>query len=132
MELKTLSDSPKEMYRLVRDSLTTGSALELLLFLLCNSNQTWKPEDIVTKMWPTVITISAVKEYLSLFQANGIVSKTQDSTFIYDPSTPELREAINTMAVFYAERPVTVLRLISAPPESRIKLFADAFKLKED
>jgi hypothetical protein len=48
------------------------------------------------------------------------------------PADPALQAHVKTLAQAYEERPVTLIRLIYALRDSKIRSFADAFKLKKD
>jgi hypothetical protein len=47
------------------------------------------------------------------------------------PDDPALRAHVQTLAQAYEQRPVTLIRLIYALRDSKIRSFADAFKLRK-
>lgn len=54
------------------------------------------------------------------------------SRFRYQPATPEQEDAVATLARVYAARRSSVISLIFADPDRRIRTFADAFRLREE
>jgi hypothetical protein len=77
------------------------------------------------------VTLSAAKEYLTLFESHGLVQRDHDG-FRYHGASPDLQAATDALLQAYNERPVTLIRMIYAVADSKIQSFADAFKLKKD
>jgi hypothetical protein len=61
-------------------------------------------------------------KYLQAFRAAGLL----------DEGSEELKAHLATLAKAYEERPVTLVRLIYALHDRKIRSFADAFKLRKD
>ena len=55
-----------------------------------------------------------------------------DESYRYRPASPELAAQVATLAQAYEQRPVTLIRLIYALRDTRIRSFADAFRLRKD
>jgi hypothetical protein len=55
-----------------------------------------------------------------------------DENYRYRPASPELAAHVATLAQAYEQRPVTLIRLIYALRDTRIRSFADAFRLRKD
>jgi hypothetical protein len=55
----------------------------------------------------------------------------EEGRYRLGPAAPEYEVILATPARLYNERPVTLVRMIYAPKEERIRAFADAFKLKK-
>jgi len=49
----------------------------------------------------------------------------------YRPATAQLDAHVRTLAKAYEERPVTLIRIIYALRDGKIRSFADAFKLRK-
>lgn len=124
-------DLPESLLRFIESTIPTYQAAEVLLFLAARPEREWKPEEIVVGMRPVVITVPAVKEYLALFKIRGIV-KERDGCFHYEPASPEIEGGIAALAHAYDTAPVTLIGTIYRMAESRIRSFADSFKLRKD
>ena len=55
-----------------------------------------------------------------------------DEHLRYKPAGEDLDALVRTLAQAYEQRPVTLIRLIYALRDSKIRSFADAFKLRKD
>ena len=55
-----------------------------------------------------------------------------DETYRYRPGTAELAAHVATLAQAYEERPVTLIRIIYALRDGKIRSFADAFRVRKD
>jgi hypothetical protein len=115
----------------IHECVPTYQAAELLLFLAGHPDNEYSAEDIAEAMRPVVITVSAVREYASLFVDKGLIQQAHER-YRYGPSTKELERGISELAKAYNEKPVTLIRAIYGIADSKIQSFADAFKLGED
>jgi hypothetical protein len=125
------AELPPKLLQFIRQWVPTYQAAEVLLFFAANPEGSFKPEEIVVGMRPTVVTMPAVREYAALFTASGAVVE-HDGKFHYQPATRELEEAIGELAHAYNERPVTLIGTIYRIADSKIQSFSDSFKLRED
>lgn len=126
------TDLPADVRHFIQFAVPTMDALELLIFLARNPNRQWMATEIVNEIRPVVITMSAVKENLAMFQSHGLVSEMQLSCFQFRPTSPGLEEVANKVVDAYNRRPVTLIRTIYAASANRnIQAFADAFKIKK-
>ena len=101
--------------RFVQSSLPTFEAAELLVELARNP-------DAVLHEHPRAA------KHLAGLRAAGLL----DEASRYAPSSEELRRHVATLAQAYDRRPVTLVRLIYALRDSKIRSFADAFRLRKD
>jgi len=127
-----MSDSelhPK-LIQLIRYSLPTFPAAELLVFLAEHSETSWTVDEIVAGLHPRPFTRSGVADYLSSFQNQGLIRLQNEGRFVYQPSTPELREAVALLELAYNEQPVTLIRCIYVMADHSIQSFADSFRIK--
>ena len=124
-------DLPKSLIEFIHECIPTYQAAELLLFFAAHPDRDFNVEEIVVAMRPVVITVPAVKEYVSLFGSTGLITEAR-GRYRYAPSTLELERGIGELAHAYNERPVTLIRAVYGIADSKIQSFADSFKLKED
>jgi hypothetical protein len=71
-----------------------------------------------------------VAGYLELFQQHGLVAVGPDRRAQFRPGPGEAGRHVDTLAQAYRERPVTLIRVIYALRDGKIRSFADAFRLK--
>jgi hypothetical protein len=125
------ADLPKSLTEFIQQCIPTYQAAELLLFFASRPDGDFSAEDVVVAMRPAVITVPAVKEYASLFVDKGLIVQAY-GRYRYGPSTVDQERGIGELAHAYNEKPVTLIRAIHRIADSKIRLFADSFKLRED
>jgi hypothetical protein len=124
-------DFPEELQSFIQEAIPTLDAAELLLLLAAVPDREHSIDSIVEAMHPTVITDTAVRRYLQQFHAQGLVRVRENDAFQYAPATPELDEAVRTLTRVFNQRPVTLVRVIYAPKDEKIRSFAEAFRIKK-
>lgn len=112
----------------VRTCVRSVWALELLLFLRLHRGNAWTMDRLVLEQRSSE---RAVRDALEGFVRVGLVRHTE-SSFVYEPASPEIDKLVTRLAEIYAERPTAVIRMIAAAPEDRLQAFLDAFRLKKD
>jgi hypothetical protein len=123
------ADFPEELCLLIKDTIPTIEAAELLIVLSLDPAKQWTAEEIAHEIRPTVMAVAEVRKCLLLFQARGLVIENQDASFQYQPTSAALDSTVRALAKAFKERPVTLMRLIYS---RNIQSFADAFKIKKD
>jgi hypothetical protein len=124
-------DFSDDLRSFIQETIPTLDAAELLLLLALNPDSQYRVGAAVEAMRPTVIAELAAWRYLQQFQARGLVAARENDAFQYAPATPELDLAVRALTRVYNERPVTLVRVIYAPKDEKIRSFADAFRLKK-
>lgn len=124
----TTGDFPPALLRLIRASVPTFPAAELLVFMYRNPSRRWTVEAIGQAIQPAVILPPAIKEYLALFVRQGLVAESSGE-FEYVATGPA-GDAVGELARAYNERPVTLIRTIYSIADHAIQSFADAFRLR--
>lgn len=115
--------------RFVQAHLPTVDAAELLLVTHKHPDVAWRPHEAIERLPPGVnMTEADAAKHLGAFQAAGLL----DARLRYRPANAELDGFVRTLAAAYEQRPVTLIRLIYALRDRRIRSFADAFKLRKD
>jgi hypothetical protein len=124
-------DFPEELRSFIREMIPTIDAAELLVMLALNSERAYSVQEAVEAMQPTAVTAPAARRYLMHFHAQGLVAPRDGEAYQYSPGSPELDEAVRALARVYNARPVTLVRMIYAPKDEKIRSFADAFRIKK-
>jgi hypothetical protein len=128
MEDAAFSD---EFCRFLRAAVPTVEAAETLLLLQREPERWWSVEEAVKALLPGAsLSPAAVAGYFLLFQSNGMIAIGPDKRAQYRPGTSELERHAATLAQAYLERPVTLIRVIYALRDAKIRSFAEAFRLK--
>ncbi|HYD58361.1 MAG TPA: hypothetical protein VEB41_15765 [Burkholderiales bacterium] len=128
MEDNAFSD---EFCRFIQDVIPAVDAAELLLFLADRPDLAWNLADALGKMRPGVnITDADAERYVESFLARGLLERGEGKTLRYRTESPDAT-SVRTLAQAYEERPVTLIRMIYALRDQKIRTFADAFRLRK-
>lgn len=116
----------------IQRAIPAVDAAEFLLFIADRPDLSWGLEDAVRKLKPGVnITEPDAARYLEGFREHGLVEAGEGDKFRFKAATPELAAHVRSLAQAYEERPVTLIRVIYALRDSKIRTFADAFRLRK-
>jgi len=109
-------DFSDEFCRFLQANVPSVEAAELLL-LLYRSRE------------PVLSEPSSAK-LLQLFQSAGLAA-AEGQGVRYRAATPQLDAHVRKLAQAYEERPVTLIRILYALRDGKIRSFADAFRLRK-
>jgi len=124
-------DFPQELRSFIQDTIPSVDAAELLVLLAHDPQREYSVRAAVEAMRPTAVTEPAARRYLLHFLARGLVSAAKEDSYRYDPASPEHDTMVRALTRVYNERPVTLVRMIYAPKDEKIRSFADAFRIKK-
>ena len=119
-----------EFCRFLQTTVPSVDAAEVLLLLHRDPARGWSVGEIVAALRPAPLTDTDVARYLEGFLTRGLIAHGPDKRVQYRPAGDELARYVATLAQAYSERPVTLIRVIYALRDSKIRSFADAFKLR--
>jgi hypothetical protein len=71
-------------------------------------------------------------QFLTRLAAMGFLRVTENQEFQYSPASPALAEIADRIAETYARYLVPLTNLIHTKPRTKVKKFADAFKIRKD
>ena len=74
---------------------------------------------------------TAVGDGLAGLQISGLVARDSDGRYRYAPASPELERLSTRIEALYATKPLAVAKAIMTAPNDKLRIFADAFKLKD-
>ena len=114
----------------MQKTLPSVDAAELLLYLAAHSHTELDPDAVMTAMRAAGSMSEADgARYLALFKASGLLAASDARNLRFAAASAELGAHVATLKRVYEQRPVTLIRLIYALRDGKIKSFADAFKL---
>ena len=124
-------DFPDDLRSFIQEQIPTVDAAELLLVLAREPARQYDLRDVLDALRPTVLGEPVARRHLAHFEANGLVTSVGGDLYQYSPASPALDGAVHALMKAYNERPVTLVRIIYAPKDEKIRSFADAFRLKK-
>ncbi len=122
-------DFPELLRSFIQETIPTVDAAELLIALARERDVAFQVPALLEAMRPTAVTEPAARRYLAHFQSRGLVEQNSNMSYQYKPANSELDAAVGALTRVYNERPVTLVRMIYAPKDEKIRSFADAFRL---
>jgi hypothetical protein len=117
-----------EFCRFIQTTIPAVPVAELLLLLRERPEASLTAEEALTRLGPG-IALGEVAKHLDTLEARGLLAR-DDKRYRYRPES-ELAQHADGLAIAYAQRPVTLIRVIYALRDSSIQSFADAFKLRK-
>lgn len=112
----------------IREHVRSVWALEQLLLLRRTAPQSLSPDEMVKELRASTRLVAA---NLEAFERAGLALGDDDGRYRFAPATPVLQRLCDELAQAYAERPVSLINAITAPPD-RLQDLADAFKIRKD
>lgn len=124
-------DLPDEVRRLLDDRIESIAQLEVLLLLHRTAPQDWDAEGLSRELR---IEPGWAAELLALLRRAELLEGTpgRPGFHRFGPSSPDLAKAVESLAASYADRRVTVVASLYSKPVGRIRIFADAFRIRKE
>lgn len=119
---------PPDVLEFIESTVKSVWSVELLLFLRRRADRVWTDDEIIRELRSSRRVVS---EVLATFVQAGLVTE-EDGAFRYAPASANLDRIVRDLEQTYAERPTTVVKAIMAAPSDKLRIFADAFRLKKD
>ena len=124
-------DFPEALRAFIREHIPDVDAAELLLHLSRQRQRRYDLQSLLADLKPTAVSEATARKHLALFEERGLVVSPEPGLYQYHPESAELEEAVHALTRVYNARPVTMVRMIYALRDERIRSFADAFRIKK-
>ncbi|WP_377806905.1 hypothetical protein ABNQ38_11150 [Azospirillum sp. A29] len=112
---------------LLRGSIRSVWALELLLLLRRTPDRDWSNADLVSELRGSDVV---VQEALAGFLGACLLVAQPDGRHRYRPASPLLDQWVEEIEQAYATRPSAIIREIFAAPGNKVQIFADSFRFR--
>jgi hypothetical protein len=112
--------------QLIARHIVSIEQLEILLLLREHRARSWTPAQVNDRLQSSLLSVTARLDDLA---GRGLLHRDSDQ-FRYD-ATEELEAVVAALARDYCERRYSVIDLIFSKGSDRLKVFADAFKVKK-
>lgn len=103
--------------------------LEVLLLMRRQPDRAWDARALTGELRSSPLVTSSS---LAALIAAGLVIEESAGTYRYRPARNELRDIVDRLAAAYAEYPFAVTQAVLHAPNDKVRLFADAFRIKKD
>ena len=120
---------PDDVLELIRSSIKSTWALELLLFIRRQAARPWTVDELTVELRSSPSLVASI--LVSLKKAN-LVREEPGGLYRYAPGTPALDDLVRQLDEINAERPLALIREVISAPNDKLISFVDAFKLRKD
>jgi hypothetical protein len=117
----------EDIFAFVRVSVRSVWALELLLLLRRDPARAWHPDDLVRELRGSP---AIVQDELAALRGAGLVAAAE-GRYRYEPASSVQDHLAAALQETYAARPMAVMKAIMTAPNEKLRIFSDAFKLKD-
>ena len=117
-----------EVFAFARDTIRSVWALELLLILRRQPGVSWSGDDLVRELRGSDQVITSCLQHLA---HAGLISSDSEGRHRYAPASAELDAVCLKLERIYATRPMALAKAIMRSPNENLRVFSDAFKLKD-
>jgi hypothetical protein len=116
-----------EVLSFVAASFASVWAVELLLLLRRDAERSWTHEELIRELRSSHV---AVAEALTNLGNAGFIL-VDAGRYRYRAGTPPIEASVETLEKLYAVKPAAVIRAVLTSPSEKLRMFSDAFRLKE-
>lgn len=102
--------------------------IEALMLLRRDPEISWNAASLAARLY---ISVDDAKRVLEELGARGLLM-VNNEVYRYGCASPELKAMVDRLARIYAAQLIAVTNLVHAKTSSRIKQFADAFRLRKE
>lgn len=102
--------------------------IEALMLLRRDPEISWDAASLAARLY---ISVDDAKRVLEELGARGLLM-VNNEVYRYGCASPELKAMVDRLARIYAAQLIAVTNLVHAKTSSRIKQFADAFRLRKE
>jgi hypothetical protein len=125
------ADFSDEFCQFLQTAVPAVEAAELLLALRRDPARSWRIAELVAALGPGVsLREEQAVRFIEEFQARGLIALDAERRAQYRPSSESMAAHAAVLERVYRERPVTLIRVIYGLRDSKIRSFADAFRLR--
>jgi DNA-binding GntR family transcriptional regulator len=120
--------SEDDIIGFIRAHIGSVYTLELLLLTRRSPGKTWQVNELVRELRSSN---TAVAEALNRLVQAGLVTEKSPGHYGFAPISPEHEQVAAEIEKAYVRMPLSVVKAIVAQPDEKLRLFSNAFKLKE-
>jgi hypothetical protein len=103
-------------------------ALELLLLMRRESGRAWQTGALVSELRASTLV---VQDALAGLIGAGLIAKDEGGLFCYRPVSETLDSFVAEAQALYAAKSLAVINAIASAPNEKLRIFSDAFRLKD-
>jgi hypothetical protein len=123
---------PEDIKKFLDENIDSFDQLEILRVLGEERDKQW---DVVSFAKEIHLAPHVLAPHVNALDARGLLTSAiagNTSVIRHGARTPELAHQLDRLLELYAERPVTMIRMVSTRARDVLQTFAEAFRLRKD
>ena len=121
---------PESVQQLIASRIDSVEMLRVLVLLRDEPGRRWTSREVTSALELDEASVSGA--LVRLRQRGFLAVELQDDTRYRYAAEGDLADAVAELRKCYQARPLDLAALIAARPQQRLRLFADAFRLRKD
>jgi hypothetical protein len=121
---------PEEVRALLEGPIDSIAQLEILLVLQRTAPDAWSAEELSAEL--RIEQAWAAEQLERLRERQLLARLPGPGSYRFEPATPELMKAVQSLAACYADRRVSVVALLYSRASDQIRGFAGAFRIRRE
>ena len=102
--------------------------MELLLLLYDDRGREWTAEQLVRQLRASDTVVSSG---LRRLHAAGIITDAARDAYRYRGGAMRLDPVVEALTIAYRSNPVSVIKMIVGAPDADLRIFSDAFRIRD-
>lgn len=119
----------EQIFDFIQENIKSVWAIELLLVLARDRNRVWGEDELVREMRGSAIALQEAVRNLRLV---ALARQEPDGRVRFNSASASVDELTTEIEKVYATKPRAVMNAIFSVPNEKLRMFADAFKLKRE
>lgn len=123
---------PEDVRRFLDENIESLEQLEILRVLAEDPGREWAAAELAAEIQADP---SAAASHIAALAARGLVATSTrrgETVARHGTRSPELGGRLTQVLAAYHERPVTMIKLVYAKANERLRAFSDAFRLRKE
>jgi len=123
-----ISVTEDDLCKFIASSLGSIWTLELLILLKRDAARRWDEQAMIRELRSSS---AVVRDALQRLENAGLVMRTPEGLFRYQPASSRLDHLAIEITGLYATKPMMVIKAVVDARNDKLRAFSDAFKLKD-
>jgi hypothetical protein len=123
---------PEDVRRFLDENIESLEQLEILRVLAEEPGREWSAGELAAEIQAEP---SAAASHMAALAARGLVATSArrgEAVARHGSRSPDLGDRLARVLAAYRERPVTMIKLVYAKANERLRAFSDAFRLRKE
>jgi hypothetical protein len=122
---------PDALVRFIAEHVSSLEELEVVFLLRATAPRAWRPDEVSRELGSSLMSIRTRLDHLASMQILVVEATEAGTVYRYAPEDEQVAALLDGLARLYKERRLAVIDLVYGRPESDIRAFSEAFRIKK-